>query len=85
MNLKPSFRYYKQWTVKKKGGQVHRPVIPLCFSKSGKEDIEKQYATHFVDSKPVAELKSQRVQVPPEAEEAQLAAAENAMDRESET
>ena len=84
-NLKPSFCYYKQWAVKKKGGQGHRPVIPLRFSKAGKEDIEKQYATQFVDSKRVAELKSHRVQASAEAEEAQPPAAENAMDRESET
>ena len=77
-NLKPSFCYYKQWAVKGK-------TIPLRFSKYGKEDIEKQYATHFVDSKRVAELKSQRVQASAEAEEAQPPAAENAMDRESET
>ena len=59
-NLKPSFCYYKQWAVKKKGGQGKRPVIPLRFSKYGKEDIEKQYSTHFVDSKRIAELKAQR-------------------------
>ena len=70
-NLKPSFCYYKQWAVKKKGGQGHRPVIPLRFSKSGKEDIEKQYATHFVDSKRVAELKSQRQEASAPAEEAE--------------
>ena len=63
-NLKPSFCYYKQWAVKKKGGQGKRPVIPLRFSKYGKEDIEKQYSTHFVDAKHVAELKAQRVQLP---------------------
>ena len=28
-NLKPSFCYYKQWAVKKKGGQGKKPVIPL--------------------------------------------------------
>ena len=27
--LKPSFCYYKQWGVKKKNGQGHKPVIPL--------------------------------------------------------
>ena len=76
--LKPSFCYYKQWAVKGK-------TIPLRFSKSGKEDIEKQYATHFVDSKRVAELKSQRQEASVPAEDAQMPAAENAMDRESET
>lgn len=33
--LKPSFRYYKQWGVKKKNGQGRRLIIPLRFSKSG--------------------------------------------------
>ncbi len=54
--LKPSFCYYKQWGVKKKNGQGHKPVIPLRFSKSGDLEIEKWYATHFVDSKKAAEL-----------------------------
>ena len=56
--LKPSFCYYKRWAVKKKGGQGKKPVIPLQFSKSGREDIEKQYATHFVDSQRISELKA---------------------------
>lgn len=43
--LKPSFCYYKQWGAKKKGGQGRKPVIPLRFSKYGKPEIEKQYAT----------------------------------------
>ena len=34
--LKSSFCYYKQWGVKKKNGQGHKPVIPLRFSKSEK-------------------------------------------------
>ena len=81
-NLKPSFCYYKQWAVKKKGGQGHRPVIPLRFSKYGKDDIEKQYATHFVDSKRVAELKAQRVQVSAKSKEAQSTAADDEFDGE---
>jgi hypothetical protein len=56
--LKPSFCYYKQWGTKKKGGQGRKPVIPLRFSKSGNPDVERWYATHFVDSKRIAELKS---------------------------
>lgn len=55
--LKPSFCYYKQWGVKKKNGQGHKPVLPLRFSKSGNTDIEKSYATHFVDLKRTAQLK----------------------------
>ena len=56
--LKPSFCYYKRWGVKKKNGQEHKPVIPLRFSKSGNPEIEKWYATHFVDVKRAAELKA---------------------------
>lgn len=58
--LKPSFTCYKQWGVKKRGGQGRRPVILLRFSKSGSPEIERWYATHFVDSKRVAELKSEK-------------------------
>mgnify|MGYP002167239459 CR=1 FL=1 len=49
----PSFCYYKQWGIKKKDGQGHKPVIPLRFSKSGEAEIERWYATHFVDKKHV--------------------------------
>ncbi len=58
MDLKPSFCYYKQWGVKKKGGQGHKPVIPLRFSKSGAADVERWYATHFVDAQQIAKLKA---------------------------
>jgi hypothetical protein len=57
--LKPSFCYYKRWAVKKKNGQGHKPVIPLRFSKSGDPDIEKWYATHFVNATKVASLKEE--------------------------
>ena len=56
--LKPSFCYYKQWGVKKETGQGHKPILPLRFSKSGNPDIEKSYATHFVDLKRTAQLKA---------------------------
>ena len=59
-SLKPSFCFYKQWGVKKKGGQGHKPVIPLRFSKSGNAEIERQYATHFVDAAQTACLKAER-------------------------
>lgn len=55
--LKPSYCYYKQWGTKKKSGQERKPVIPLRFSKSGKEDIERAYATHFVDVKQIKQIK----------------------------
>lgn len=58
--LKSSFCYYKQWGVKKKNGQGHKPVVPLRFSKSGNPEIEKWYATYFVDTKRVAVLKAQQ-------------------------
>lgn len=57
--LKPSFCYYKQWGVKKLSGQGHKPVIPLRFSKSGNAEIERWYATHFVDSERIAQLKAE--------------------------
>lgn len=57
-NLKPSFCYYKQWGVKKPNGQGHKPVIPLRFSKSNDPNIEKWYATHFVDAARIAEIKA---------------------------
>ncbi|MCI9467627.1 MAG: hypothetical protein HFE99_11145 [Ruminiclostridium sp.] len=57
--LNPSFCYYKQWGVKKKNGQGHKPVIPLRFSKSGTPEIERWYATHFVDAKRINQLKAE--------------------------
>ena len=59
--LKPSVTVYKQWAVKKKSGQGHKPVIRLRFGKSGDPDIERWYSTHFVDAKKIAELKEQRM------------------------
>ena len=58
--LKPSFCYYKQWGTKKKDGQGRKPVILLRFSKSGDPEVEKWYATHFVDTKRVAEIKAMK-------------------------
>lgn len=59
-NLKPSFCYYKRWGVKKKHG--HKPVIPLRFSKSGNPDIEKAYATHYVDLGRAEQLKKEKME-----------------------
>jgi hypothetical protein len=39
---------------KKKNGQRHEQVYPLRFSKSGKVEIEKAYATHYVASARIA-------------------------------
>lgn len=58
--LKPSFCYYKQWGTKKKDGQGRKPVILLRFSKSGDPEVEKWYATHFVGTKRVAEIKAMK-------------------------
>ena len=58
-NLKSSFCYYKQWGTKKKSGQGRKLVIQLRFSKSGKEDIERAYATHFVDVKRTEQIKKE--------------------------
>ena len=61
-HLKPSVCFYKQWGIKKKSGQGHKPVVPLRFSKSGNPDIEKWYATHWLDSVRIAELKKARTE-----------------------
>ena len=59
-NLKPSFCYYKRWGVKKKHG--HKTVIPLRFSKSGNPEIEKAYATHYVDLGRAEQLKKEKTE-----------------------
>ncbi len=59
-NLKPSFCCYKRWGVKKRHG--HKPVIPLRFSKSGNLEIEKAYATHYVDSGRIEQLKKEKIE-----------------------
>ena len=59
-NLKPSFCYYKRWGVKKKHG--HKSIIPLRFSKSGNPEIEKAYATHYVDLGRTEQLKKEKME-----------------------
>ena len=71
-DLKPSFCCYRQWAVKKKGGQGHKPVVPLRFSKSGDAEIEKGYATHFVDVKKTAELKTAKQAAPDTSGETEI-------------
>ena len=56
-DLKPSFCYYKRWGVKKKG-QGRGAVLPLRFSRSSDAEIERRYATHYVDEKRIAQLKT---------------------------
>ena len=50
---KESFCFYKQWGAKK-------ITKKLRFSKSGDSNIEKWYATHFVDTEKVKELKAKQ-------------------------
>ena len=52
-DLKPSWTYYKRWGCKGK-------KIKLRFSKSGNEQIERLYATHYVSQPKAAESKVQR-------------------------
>ena len=58
--LKPSFCYYRQWGTKKKKG--HRETVQLRFSRSGNPEIEKSYATHYVDLERTAQLKTERAE-----------------------
>ena len=53
---KPSFNYYKRWGVKKKQGV--RQTVPLRFSKSGAPEIERAYATHYIDEKRIAKIRN---------------------------
>ncbi len=62
--LNPSFCCYKQWGAKKTGGQGRKPVIPLRFSKSGNPEVERWYATHFVDTKRISEPKKAQQESP---------------------
>ena len=57
---KESVTVYKQWGVKKKGGQGRKPVIRLRFSKTGDENVERWYSTHFVDKNRIEYLKQQK-------------------------
>ena len=41
-NLKASWTFYKQW------GRKGKPTVKLRFSKSGDEDVEHGYATHYI-------------------------------------
>ncbi|MDO4664255.1 MAG: hypothetical protein Q4A59_05165 [Erysipelotrichaceae bacterium] len=58
--LKPSFCVYKQYGGKKTNRSSRNSGTSLRFSKSGKPEIEKSYATHFVDAKQVAALKAKQ-------------------------
>lgn len=51
-SLKPSFTFYKQWGLKGK-----KPATKLRFSKNGDEYVERTYATHYISSKYMEEMK----------------------------
>jgi len=57
-DLKPSWTFYNKWGKKRKGSDGK--AIKLRFSKSGDENIEKQYATHYVSQQKTAEAKERR-------------------------
>lgn len=50
-DLKPSVSQYRLWGKKGKA---------LRFSKSGRLEVERKYATHFVDSKQIAQINSKK-------------------------
>lgn len=52
---KASFCYYKRWGVKKK--HRNKSVILLRFSKNGNPEIERAYATYYVDLARIGQLK----------------------------
>lgn len=59
-NLKESWTFYKQWGQKKKGGKPN--AIKLQFSKSGDENVERQYATHFISQRTLDEISEYKAQ-----------------------
>jgi len=65
-NLKSSWTYYKQWSSGKsksmKNSHVGYVKMPkLRFSKSGNENIERQYATHYISQQTLDKLKENKV------------------------
>ena len=59
-DLKPSWTFYNRWGKKRKDSTGK--TIKLRFSKSGGENIEKQYATHYVGQEKVSEAKERKAQ-----------------------
>ena len=57
-NLKPSWTYYKTWGQNKKNNTEN--PIKLRFSKSGDENIECHYATHYISVRKIEEAKERR-------------------------
>lgn len=56
--LKHSWTFYKRWGKNKKANT--RSATKLRFSKSGDENIEKQYATHYIGQIKLSEAKERR-------------------------
>jgi len=57
-DLKPSWTFYKRWGINRKGNSGQ--TVKLRFSKNGDENIEKQYATHYVGQEKIAAAKERR-------------------------
>jgi hypothetical protein len=51
-DLKASWTFYRQW-----GRKGKTPAVNLRFSKYGSEDVERDYATHYISERRMAELK----------------------------
>ena len=51
--LNPSWTYYKR-----RGLKGQKPAVKLRFSKSGDENIERSYATHYVSAERINELRA---------------------------
>lgn len=67
-NLNSSWTFYKQWSngkaKPKKNGQGTPAKLPkLRFSKSGDDNIERQYATHYISRQTLDGIKERRQQV----------------------
>jgi len=63
-NLKASWTFYNQWKSgksKSKGNSATK-ARKLRFSKSGNENIENQYATHYIGQLKVAKAKERKEQ-----------------------
>ena len=57
-DLKPSWTFPNRWGKKRKDS--NGKTIKLRFSKSGDENIERQYSTHYVSQQKAAEAKERR-------------------------
>ena len=64
-DLKPSWTFYKKWKSGKSKGNSNMKSIKLRFSKSGNENIENFYATHYISQSKVEAAKERRNQSQP--------------------